>query len=76
MVGNWVTSDTEPLTTIYEYDGSGKMIYMGQHHLPPSEADTSLADWRVIKFTWSGNNLVNRERVSGCYDDRATLAWS
>ena len=76
MVGNWVTSDKEALSTRYEYSGDD-LIYIGEHPNSPADASTSLANWKVYKLTWTDGNLTKKEGpIFGAWDDRATLGWS
>ena len=56
-----------------EYDGSGNLIYLGKNLT--HDAATSNALWEIWKFTYSSGNLVRWERLTGAWDNRATLDW-
>ena len=59
---------------LYEYDGSGDMVYMGRH--PTHGTATSATDWQVTKITYGSDGITKWETLEGAWDDRSTLAWS
>lgn len=55
-----------------EYDGSDRLEYRGLYK-GIADAPTDAPGWVVMKYTWTGGNLVRRQVTIGAWDDRATL---
>ena len=59
--------------SLYEYDGSGNLVYMGQHYT--HDAATTDENWRVYKYTYGADGITRIEKLEGAWDDRSLLAW-
>ena len=76
----WVDGDANALVVtdhkhpdvLFEYTG-GVLDYKGVHtsHDPGTDDE----GWTIYKFTWDGNDLVRLEKLTGAWDNRATLDW-
>lgn len=55
----------------YEYDGSDNPIYIGVHN--EEDAATDDTNWTITKLTWSGGNLVRKQKTVGAWTARAGL---
>lgn len=55
-----------------EYSG-GNITYKGAHY--KHNPLTSDGEWLIVKYTWSGTDLVRIETLVGSWDNRATLDW-
>ena len=54
---------------------SGDLDYKGLHE--NNKANTDDGNWRIWKYTWSGDNPVLIEGpLSGSWDNRASLEWA
>jgi len=54
---------------------NNQVIYKGSHR--KNTAATSDAAWTIVKYTWSGSDLIRIQGpILGAWDDRATLGWS
>lgn len=58
--------------TKFEYS-TGSLIYQGVH--ASGNALTSDPNWEITKFTWDGTELVDRQILTGAWDDRVSLSW-
>lgn len=56
---------------LYDYDGTGKLIYVG---IGSRGALTSDANWMIWKLTYSGDNVVSQKSSlpQQIWDNRAT----
>ena len=61
--------------TEYEYDGDDDWIYKGLHETVT--ADGSESDWVITKYTMDANkNITIKQKLTGIWNNRATLTWS
>jgi hypothetical protein len=72
--GRITTREDRHPYVLFDYDGSGNLIYMGEHRLPG--AATTDDGWKVTKFTIAANGITVIEELIGIYEDRATLGWA
>lgn len=52
---------------------TGKLIYSARNE--DQAAATSDTDWLIKKFTWSGEDLIMIEELTGSVDNQASLSW-
>lgn len=68
-----------PLTTRFEYDGSGKAIFLGKANPGTGNGD---ALWQIRKFTYDGSGSLTGIAFAGgggfsqAWDDRAALEYA
>jgi hypothetical protein len=58
--------------TQIEYD-SGNPIYKGYHSM--TNATDGVNDWWIIKYTYSGDDIIKIQETEGSWTNRATLNW-
>ena len=58
---------------LFEYDASDNITYIGKSFI--RNKATSDNGWYIVKFVWSGDTIVRREKAIGSWDNRATLGW-
>jgi hypothetical protein len=56
-----------------EYDGSNLVLYKG-YNLNTNAPDSD-PNWEVIKFTYSGSNIIKTQKAIGTWTARASLTW-
>ena len=59
-------------TTRYENDSDGNAIYKGLH--TNYKASTSDKNWLITKYTYSGDNVEQKDVRTTSWDDRA-IGW-
>ena len=67
-----IVTDYKYGVTLLEYSG-GDLVYIGTHM--DQDALTSDDDWIVLKLIYSSGDFVRMEKLTGIYDNRATLGW-
>lgn len=58
---------------LYEYDGSGNLLYRGSNAVHGASQDATT--WVIQKYTWGANGLSMDEKLTGAWSNRSSLAW-